>query len=73
VNFYRPTYGLRLVCVRLTELASSFRAGGDTEVDVNDVSYSLEQIIPQRKAENTWQVDSFGGVSDAPIHPPDEV
>jgi hypothetical protein len=34
----------------------------DTEVDVNDVSYSLEKLIEQRKAEDTWQVDSFGGV-----------
>jgi hypothetical protein len=61
------------VFVRLNELLCSFRSGGDTEVDVNDVSYSLEKIIPQRKAEDTWQVDSFGGTSDAPIRPPDEV
>jgi tRNA U34 5-methylaminomethyl-2-thiouridine-forming methyltransferase MnmC len=42
-------------------------------VDVNDVSHALEQVIDQRKAEDTWQVDSFGGVSAAPIRPPDEV
>jgi hypothetical protein len=42
-------------------------------VDVNDVSYSLEKVIEQRKAEDTWQIDTFGGVSAAPIRPPDEV
>jgi hypothetical protein len=30
-------------------------------------------VIEQRKAEDTWQVDSFGGVSVAPTRPPDEV
>jgi len=48
-------------------------AGGDTAVDVNDVSYSLEKVIERRRAENTWQIDTFGGVSAAPIRPPDEV
>jgi hypothetical protein len=42
-------------------------------VDVNDVSCSLEKVIEQRRAEDTWQVDSFGGVSAAPTRPPDEV
>jgi hypothetical protein len=42
-------------------------------VDVNDVSYSLEKVIQRRKAEDTWQVDSFGGVSDVPTRTPDEV
>jgi len=42
-------------------------------VDVNDVSYSLEKVIEQRQAEDTWNVDSFGGVSAAPTRPPDEV
>jgi hypothetical protein len=42
-------------------------------VDVNDVSYALETVVEQRKAEDTWQVDSFGAVSAAPIRPPDEV
>lgn len=42
-------------------------------MDVNDVSYSLEKVIEQRRAEDTWHVDSFGGVSAAPIRPPDEV
>ena len=42
-------------------------------MDVNDVSFSLVTVIEQRKAEDTWQVDSFGGVSAAPIRPPDEV
>ena len=51
----------------------SFRSGGDTEVDINDVSYSLEKVIEQRWAEDTWRVDSFGGVSAAPARPPDEV
>ena len=42
-------------------------------MDVNDVSYALETVVEQRKAEDTWQVDSFGAVSAAPIRPPDEV
>jgi hypothetical protein len=73
VNFFRPTYGPCVVRGLLTDLVCSFRGGGDTEVDVNDVSYSLEKVIEQRKAEDTWQVDSFGGVSAAPIRPPEEV
>ena len=40
---------------------------------VNDVSYSLEKVIPQRKAEDTWQVDSFEGALAAPTRPPVEV
>jgi hypothetical protein len=56
-------------------LANSYfiRSGGDTEVDVNDVSYALEKVIEQRKVEGTWQIDTFGSVSAAPIRPPDEV
>ena len=50
-----------------------FRSGGDTEVDVNDVSHALQRVIEERTAEDTWQVDSFGGVSVAPTRPPDEV
>ena len=73
VNFFRPTYGPCLVCVRLTDSVCCFRNGGDTAVDVNDVSYSLEKVIEQRRAEDTWNVDSFGGVSAAPTRPPDEV
>ena len=73
VNFFRPTYDPCIVCVRLVDPLCSFRSGGDTEVDVNDVSYSLEKVVEQRKVEDTWQVDSFGGVSAAPIGPPDEV
>lgn len=42
-------------------------------MDINDVSYSLEKVIEQRWAEDTWLVDSFGGVSAAPTRPPDEV
>jgi len=43
-------------------------------VDVNDVSYSPEKVIEQRRAEDTWHVESkFGGVSAAPTRPPDEV
>jgi hypothetical protein len=42
-------------------------------VDVNDVSYALEKVIEQRKVEDTWQIDTFGSVSAAPIRPPDEV
>jgi len=49
------------------------RDGGDTEVDVNDVSLALEKVMDHRRAEDTWQVDSFGGVSAAPTRPPDEV
>ena len=41
-------------------------------MDVNDVSYALQRVIDERKAENTWQVDCFGGV-EGPIQPPDEV
>ena len=42
-------------------------------MDVNDVSYSLVTVIEQRRAEDTWNVDSFGGVSVVPTRPPDEV
>lgn len=42
-------------------------------MDVNDVSYSLVKVIEQRRAEDTWHIDSFGGVSAAPTRPPDEV
>jgi hypothetical protein len=42
-------------------------------VDVNDVSHALQRVIEERNAEDTWQVDSFGGVSVAPTRPPDEV
>ncbi|KAJ7484167.1 hypothetical protein FB451DRAFT_1169243 [Mycena latifolia] len=45
--------------------------GGDTEVDVNDVSHALQKVITIRKAEDTWQVDTFGDVS-AVARPPDE-
>ena len=72
MNFFRPTYGPCLVYGRLADLVC-FRSGGDTEVDVNDVSYSLEKVIEQRRAEDTWDVDSPGGVSVAPTRPPDEV
>jgi hypothetical protein len=48
------------------------RCGGDTEVDVNDVGYALEKVINTRKAEDTWQVDSFGGVP-VKSRTPDEV
>ncbi|KAJ6599762.1 hypothetical protein DFH09DRAFT_626274 [Mycena vulgaris] len=46
-------------------------SGGDTEVDVNDVSHALQKVITARKAEDTWQVDTFGEVS-AVARPPDE-
>ncbi|KAJ7827101.1 hypothetical protein B0H13DRAFT_2439813 [Mycena leptocephala] len=48
--------------------------GGDTEVDVNDVSHTLQNVIRARKAEDTWQVDCFGEVSDIsrPPRQPDE-
>ncbi|KAJ7472963.1 hypothetical protein B0H11DRAFT_1345488 [Mycena galericulata] len=45
--------------------------GGDTEVDVNDVSHGLQKVIKVREAEDTWQVDSFGQIS-AVSRPPDE-
>ncbi|KAJ7728334.1 hypothetical protein B0H16DRAFT_242968 [Mycena metata] len=45
--------------------------GGDTEVDINDVSHALQKVIETRKAEDTWQVDCFGEVS-AISRPPDE-
>lgn len=45
--------------------------GGDTEVDVNDVSHALQKVITERQAENTWQVDSFDGLSGT-NRPPDE-
>jgi hypothetical protein len=48
------------------------RNGGDTEVDVNDVSALLEPIIVQRKAEKTWDVDEFGRIA-ALAREPDEV
>jgi hypothetical protein len=50
-----------------------FRRGGSTEVDINDVSFALQKVIVQRRAEDTWQVDTFGGVSATPTRPPDEV
>ncbi|KAK0243779.1 hypothetical protein EDD85DRAFT_173202 [Armillaria nabsnona] len=37
--------------------------GGDTEVDVNDVSHALQKVIAERQADNTWQVDRFDGLS----------
>jgi hypothetical protein len=49
------------------------RNGGDTEVDVNDVAHSLEKVVPTRKAEDTWQLDSFSGDSIVSNRPPDEV
>lgn len=49
-----------------------YRHGGDTEVDVNDVSHSLEKVIPAREMEGTWQVDSFGAIK-ALARLPDEV
>ncbi|KAJ7155126.1 hypothetical protein C8R46DRAFT_436742 [Mycena filopes] len=45
--------------------------GGDTEIDVNDVSHALQKVIDTRTAEDTWQVDCFGEVS-AIARPPDE-
>ncbi|KAJ7648948.1 hypothetical protein DFH06DRAFT_1300213, partial [Mycena polygramma] len=45
--------------------------GGDTEVDVNDVSHALQRVIAARKIEDTWQVDCFGEVSIV-SRPPDE-
>ncbi|SJL07961.1 uncharacterized protein ARMOST_11319 [Armillaria ostoyae] len=45
--------------------------GGDTEVDVNDVGHALQKVIAERQAENTWQVDSFDGLSGT-NRPPDE-
>ncbi|KAK0457420.1 uncharacterized protein EV420DRAFT_1548064 [Desarmillaria tabescens] len=45
--------------------------GGDTEVDVNDVSHALQKVIAERQAENTWQIDSFDGLSGT-NRPPDE-
>ncbi|KAJ7581814.1 hypothetical protein C8J56DRAFT_1029289 [Mycena floridula] len=45
--------------------------GGDTAVDVNVVSQALQRVIAVRKMEDTWQVDSFDGVS-AITRPPDE-
>ncbi|KAJ7670709.1 hypothetical protein DFH06DRAFT_1468485 [Mycena polygramma] len=46
-------------------------SGGDTEVDVNDVSHALQKVIEARKIEDTWQVDCFGEVSIV-SRPPDE-
>jgi hypothetical protein len=69
------------VCLLLASLGFSVNAdvtyailrnGGDTEVDVNDVGASLEKVIPARKSEDTWQVDSYDGAS-ALVRPPDEV
>ncbi|KAJ7636568.1 hypothetical protein FB45DRAFT_447877 [Roridomyces roridus] len=36
--------------------------GGDKEVNVNEVSHALQNVIKARQAEDTWQVDSFDGV-----------
>lgn len=47
------------------------RNGGDTEVDVNDVSHALEKVTIARQLEDTWQVDAFGEIS-AVSRPPDE-
>lgn len=49
-----------------------YRNGGDTEVDVNDVSHKLNKVIPARLAEDTWQIDNFDGTVAA-NRPPDEV
>jgi hypothetical protein len=69
VNFFRPVY-VSFVSFRV---ALNIRSnGGDTEVDVNDVSALLEPIIIQRKAEKTWDVDEFGRIA-ALAREPDEV
>ena len=53
-------------------ISSNTRSGGDTEVDVNDVAFALGKVIEMRQAEDTWQVDSFGGVP-VKSRTPDEV
>ncbi|PVF99226.1 hypothetical protein CPB86DRAFT_315970 [Serendipita vermifera] len=45
---------------------------GDTEVDINDVAHALEKIIPGRRIEDTWQVDSYTEDSVVANRPPDE-
>ncbi|KAF5392275.1 hypothetical protein D9757_001558 [Collybiopsis confluens] len=37
-------------------------ASGDTAVDINDVAIALEQVIPERKKEQTWEIDSYTGI-----------
>ena len=39
---------------------------------MNDVGYALQKVIESRKTEDTWQVDSFGGVP-VKSRTPDEV
>ncbi|KIK54985.1 hypothetical protein GYMLUDRAFT_48188 [Collybiopsis luxurians FD-317 M1] len=46
-------------------------ASGDTEVDINDVANALDKIIPSRKAEKTWEIDTYSGVG-APTRDPEE-
>ncbi|KAL0957929.1 hypothetical protein HGRIS_000110 [Hohenbuehelia grisea] len=46
--------------------------GGDTAVDVNDVAHALQAVVQQRLAEDTWQIDSYEGVSVVSNRPPDE-
>lgn len=74
VNFFRPTY-VAVSQFDITEWLTRvlYRNGGDTPVDVNDVSHALQSVILARKSEDTWQIDCFGGFSAAPIRPPDEV
>ncbi|KAG6883816.1 hypothetical protein C0992_007713 [Termitomyces sp. T32_za158] len=55
----------------LLSLTYFISGGGDTEVDVNDVEYALQKVIPARKAEDTWVVDCYGGIP-AKIRAPDE-
>lgn len=76
VNFFRPTsVDIYSFDHLLIQCCIYRRNGGDTEVDVNDVSHTLQNVIRARKAEDTWQVDCFGEVSDIsrPPRQPDEV
>ena len=69
VNFFRPVY---VSFVRFRIALNIHRNGGNTEVDVNDVSALLEPVIAQRKAEKTWDVDEFRRIA-ALAREPDKV
>ncbi|KAF9060423.1 hypothetical protein BDP27DRAFT_420815 [Rhodocollybia butyracea] len=46
-------------------------ASGDTAVDINDVANALDQVIPSRKMEKTWEIDTFSAAG-APSRDPAE-
>ena len=70
MNFFRPTF---VISPSVFLILIFRRLGGEVAVDINDVAHALQKVIPKREAEDTWQIDSFGGVSLVSNRAPDEV